>query len=97
MYRAPAPFPVRISPGCSNRQYSPDYAYDTFNSADDFNGEVVCVQEQVFPNGPGGSSFFDDYKCGPKKVSHSLNGQTIDRALCWNTGPSVTIGCSETY
>lgn len=73
------------------------YEYETKNSANSGGNYPMCVQEQVFPNWPSGSgAFFDDYKCQDGSVSHSLNGQNVDRAVCWiNASPSPLISCSE--
>jgi hypothetical protein len=81
---------------CSTRQYSGLRVYQTQNSAGVNTSATVCVQEQVFPS--GGSSFFDQYKCGAGGVSHDLNGNNIDRALCWTDGSAQQyLGCTEMY
>lgn len=83
---------------CANREFSAYYVYQLSNAAATTNSQVVCVQEQVFPNYPSGSgAFFDGYKCGSGSTSHSLNGQNVDRALCWVNGSSVFLSCAEGY
>jgi hypothetical protein len=83
---------------CATRRYSSLFVYETSNAAYDADGQVMCVQEHVYPNGKGGGGdFFDGYKCAPGSVSHSLNGQSIDQALCWINGADVLISCAETY
>lgn len=80
---------------CAHREFAGYEAYMTQNSASNGGGYVECVQEQVFS---GGGSFFDTYKCQPGSVSHPLNGQNPDQALCWiNAGPSPAMTCSENY
>lgn len=82
---------------CANREFSGRYVYETKNSADNGGGYVVCVQEQVFPNWPSGSgAFFDMYKCQAASVSHPLNGENVDRAVCWiNAAPAPLMSCDE--
>jgi hypothetical protein len=83
---------------CANRNFSGYYVYQTANGANDADGQVLCVQEQVFPNWPSGSgAFFDGYKCAPGAVSHSLNGANVDRAVCWINGGEVGFTCDEHY
>lgn len=77
--------------------FSGRYVYETSNAASNGGGYPVCVQEQVFPNWPSMSgAFFDDYKCRSGSVSHSLNGENVDRAVCWiSSAPSPLLSCSE--
>jgi hypothetical protein len=81
---------------CGTREYAGFEALTTQNSSNNGGGYVVCVQEEVFPS--GGGHFFDQYKCAPSSVSHALNGQSFDQALCWiNSTPSPLMTCSENY
>lgn len=83
---------------CANREFSQYYEYETSNAAANGGGYPQCVQEQVFPNWPNQNYFFDNYKCGNGSVSHPLNGENIDRALCWiNAAPSPLNSCSERW
>jgi hypothetical protein len=82
---------------CANREFSPNYEYETSNAAHNGGGYPVCVQEQVFPNRPSTSgAFFDMYKCHDGSISQSLNGENVDRAVCWiNAAPSPLMTCDE--
>ncbi|MGH2858328.1 MAG: hypothetical protein ACRDMJ_12695 [Solirubrobacteraceae bacterium] len=82
---------------CAHREFSGSYEYETSNAADNGGGYPQCVQEQVFPNWPSTSgAFFDTYKCHSGSVSHSLNGENVDRAVCWiNAAPAPLNTCTE--
>lgn len=82
---------------CANRHFSHYPEYETSNAAYAGANYPVCVQEQVFPNWPSSSgSFFDMYKCQDESVSHPLNGENVDLALCWiNSAPSPLLSCAE--
>ena len=79
---------------CQNREFAGFEELTTKNSSSNGGGYTVCVQEEVFPS--GGGHFFDMYKCQPSSVSHPLNGQSVDQALCWiNAPPSPLMTCTE--
>jgi hypothetical protein len=84
--------------GGAARHASNIYVYQTSDSASAPDGQVVCVQEHVYPNWPSTSgSFFDTYRCGNGVVNVSLNGANVDQAYCWVNGATTYLSCSETY
>lgn len=83
---------------CTNREFSAYFTYELSNAAAASDNQVVCVQEDVWPNYPSSSgSFYDGYKCGSGSTSHSLNGENADDALYWVNGATVYISCAEGY
>lgn len=80
-----------------------DYRYDGFdeylyyNSAVQAgNTESVCVREVVHP---GQASAFDDTaKCERAySVAHYLNGDNIDKGICYKDSAPLLVDCNDDY
>jgi hypothetical protein len=71
---------------CSGRLFAGHVYLAMANAISTGGSEVVCVQEQVFPNWPSQNWFYDSYKCGNGSTSHTLNGGSEDNPFCWVQG-----------
>lgn len=78
---------------CSHRHYDGINSATTANDASATAAQIACVQEIVNPNTQ--QSFYDSPACGSGTAYHSLNGQSVDKPLCWLQGSTREFSCAE--